>query len=763
MNVCRSWHNQLPLPEGRPLRFTTPSTNGKAVTSGNLAGGFLMDRVSIDLKHCYGIKALKRDFDFTKTRAYAIYAPNGVMKSSLAQTFADAASGQDSQDRIFPGRKTSRKIIDESGTDINGERVLVVLPYDADFGPTEQTSTLLVDAKLRKEYEQLHVDIEEAKAALLKSIRQQANSKKDFEEEIASAFTSGDDFEVAVNRIKTELAKQKETPFATVAYDVLFDDKVVAALEKKDLKDAIEDYIRRYNQLLAASTYFKKGTFDYYNAGQIAKSLAANGFFDAKHTVNLKAPSGGIIEINTESELEAVIAKEKEAIIKDKALRKNFDTVSKALDRNAELREFAHYLQENEPLLARMNNLPKLKEDVLKSYLKVHYGEYEQLMAKYDAAAKRKKEIEEEARKQRTQWEEVISIFNQRFFVPFELEAKNRIEVMLGDDAIIDLGFTYIDGKDTAQVEKPALMQVLSTGERKALYVLNVIFEIQRRNKAKQETLVVVDDIADSFDYQNKYAIIQYLKDISEDGLFKLVIMTHNFDFFRTIEGRFVGYPNCLMASKNPQGVSLVQATGIRNVFANDWKDNFFTDKRKKIASICFLRNLIEMTTGEADPNYSTLTSMLHWKADSGKLMVAHLDAVFNEVCKTKKSSDNGDKLVHVLISEEADACLGIAPGLNLENKIVLAIATRLAAERYMIDKIKDDKFVAGITENQTQALIKKFKEKFPKEEETKKIIDRVGLMTPENIHVNSFMYEPIVDMSDEHLKRLYGDVKTLA
>ena len=338
------------------------------------------------------------------------------------------------------------------------------------------------------------------------------------------------------------------------------------------------------------------------NAGQIAKSLSANGFFDAKHTVNLKAASGGVIEINTEKELETVIAKEKEAIIKDKELRKTFDTVSKQLERNTELREFTRYLQENEALLARMNNLPKLKEDVLKSYLKVHYSEYEQLMAKYDAAAKRKKEIEEEARKQRTQWEEVIAIFNQRFFVPFELEARNRIEVMLGDDQIIDLGFTYIDGEDTAQVEKPALMEVLSTGERKALYVLNVIFEIQRRNKAKQETLVVVDDIANSFDYQNKYAIIQYLKDISEDGPFKLIIMTRNFDFFRTIEGRFVRYPNCLMASKNARGISLAQATGIRNVFANDWKDYFFTNSKKKIASICFLRNLIEMTTGESDP-----------------------------------------------------------------------------------------------------------------------------------------------------------------
>jgi hypothetical protein len=69
---------------------------------------------------------------------------------------------------------------------------------------------------------------------------------------------------------------------------------------------------------------------------------------------------------------------------------------------------------------------------------------------------------------------------------------------------------------------------------------------------------------------------------------------------------------------------------------------------------------------------------------------------------------------------------------------------------------------VEAITYNQTQALIGKFKETFP----TAAVIgclDRVGLMTPENIHVNSFMYEPIVDMSDEHLRRLFSDVKKLA
>jgi hypothetical protein len=547
-----------------------------------------------------------------------------------------------------------------------------------------------------------------------------------------------------------------------VSYDVIFSDKVVTALEGNDLKDAVGDYIRRYNELMANSTYFKKGTFDYYNAGQIAKSLASNGFFDAKHVITLKAASGGVKEISTEKELEAVIVQEKEAILKDKELRKSFDALSKKLERNTELREFCRYLQENEILLSRMNNLPKFREDVLKSYLKIHQDRYEDLMQKYDSAAKRKKQIEDEARKQRTQWEETIAIFNERFFVPFRLEARNRIEVMLGEDEIIDLGFTYIDGTDTADIEKPELVQVLSTGERKALYVLNVIFEVQRRIKTNQETLVVVDDIADSFDYSNKYAIIQYLKDISEAGPFKLIIMTHNFDFFRTIEGRFVGYPNCLMASKNAQGVSLAQATGIRNVFANDWKDNFLKDSKKKIASICFLRNLIEMTTGETDPNYDKLTSMLHWKADSPGINVADLDAIYNAVCKKSGASQDAGKLVHVLITEEADGCLKASAGLNLENKIVLAIATRLSAERFMIAKINDAKFLTAIKYNQTQALIGKFKENFPKETVQINCLDRVALMTPENIHVNSFMYEPIVDMSDEHLKRLYEDVKKL-
>lgn len=97
---------------------------------------------------------------------------------------------------------------------------------------------------------------------------------------------------------------------------------------------------------------------------------------------------------------------------------------------------------------------------------------------------------------------------------------------------MLDLGYTFNDATESMPVTRDALLKSLSQGEKKALYILNIIFEIEVRRQAGQETLFVVDDIADSFDYKNKYAIIQYLNDISEGPVFKQVILTHNFYFF---------------------------------------------------------------------------------------------------------------------------------------------------------------------------------------------------------------------------------------
>lgn len=720
-----------------------------------------MNALTVKLENCYGIKKLDTRFDFSTTPCVAIYAPNGSMKSSLAQVFEDVSKGEASKDRIFPARATTRTIVDENGRDLPPEGVFVVRPYDEVFGHTEKTSTLLVDAKLRKEYEQLHIDIDKAKDAFLKALKEQSHSTKDLEKEISATFTKVENaFFRAILRIKDEVLAQKDSQFADILYDTLFDDKVLAVLGTKDFKTAIQDYIAKYNTLLAASTYFKKGIFNYYNASTIAKNLADNGFFDAKHTVNLNA--GKRLEITSQKDLEDLIAKEKESILTNNDLKKKFAEIEKVLQKNVTVRAFQEYLAAHDEILPKLENIDSFKEELWKSYFKAHEELYKDLIAKYQATEKRKLEIERAAGEQRTRWERVIDIFNGRFFVPFKLLAKNRVSVILGQEPMLNLGFMFEDGADTAPLEKNELMKVLSTGERRALYILNIIFEVEARKQGDQKTVFVFDDIADSFDYKNKYAIIQYLKDIADEPQFRQIILTHNFDFFRTINSRFVRYDHCLMTVKSATGITLQPATGIKNVFANDWRLHFCDDPKKRIASIPFMRNIIEYTKGETDPHYVQLTSLLHWKPDSATITQADLDTIYAALFGANGTHPDAKTFVVDSIHAEAGKCLTAGQGINMENKVVLSIAIRLAAEKYMADKINDPKFLASVSANQTPQLLSKYKCVKGIDAASVDVIQRVVLMTPENIHLNSFMYEPILDMSDDHLRKLYTDVVTL-
>lgn len=378
-------------------------------------------------------------------------------------------------------------------------------------------------------------------------------------------------------------------------------------------------------------------------------------------------------------------------------------------------------------------------------------------------AEKRKKEIEQQAAAESTQWERVIDIFNDRFFVPFRLIATNRDRVVLGQETLLKLGFEFEEGAERTPVDRGDLLEVLSTGEKKALYILNVLFEVETRKSSGRETLFVIDDLADSFDYKNKYAIIQYLKEMSEQPNFRLILLTHNFDFFRTLESRaVVGYERCFMAQKGDSKVVLSQAVGVRNPFINDFKLKFFDDGMKRVACIPFVRNILEYTKGESDPGYSKLTSLLHWKSDTASITHQELDSIFSNTFGGAGSWPSPTASVVDLVTQQADVALQADEGANFENKIVMSIAIRLLSESHMVTELADKSFTDNIQANQTQALFKACKNRGHGSAETRDVLDAVVLMTPENIHVNSFMYEPIIDMSDAHLRRLYTDVRKL-
>jgi len=62
---------------------------------------------------------------------------------------------------------------------------------------------------------------------------------------------------------------------------------------------------------------------------------------------------------------------------------------------------------------------------------------------------------------------------------------------------------------------------------------------------------------------------------------------------------------------------------------------------------------------------------------------------------------------------------------------------------------------------NQFGALIKSYTKELP-DSQAIRILEKVSITVSSNIHLNSFMYEPILDLTIEHLVTLYSEVLEL-
>ncbi|MDD5016398.1 MAG: phage infection protein, partial [Atribacterota bacterium] len=160
------------------------------------------------------------------------------------------------------------------------------------------------------------------------------------------------------------------------------------------------------------------------------------------------------------------------------------------------------------------------------------------------------------------------------------------------------------------------------------------------------------------------------------------------------------------------------------------------------------------------EPDFIKLTSLLHYKDDTESIHTTDILKIYNAIFSKDYTLQKDDKAIDVIF-EQAKECLPLGECINLETKLILAIAIRLLSEKYMINEINDPTFVASIESNQTIKLIKKMKDIKP-EDKNLPILEEVNLMTPENIHFNSFMYEPLIDISSVNLKELYKKVETL-
>lgn len=716
-----------------------------------------MERLNVKLQNCYGIRGLEHQFDFGQNNAHVIYAPNGSMKTSFAKVFKDLSRNEHPSDRIFTERETSWTVVDQDGEALAPDSIFVVESYEQSFR-SEKITTLLANAELKSDFEEAHASVDTALNTLYGPISKSAGFKKGLWETLCEDYgVDRNDVYSAVKAAYDDIESNGIPHFADIRYKDVINDKTLDFLNSSELRKQLDEYIEKYDELLEKSRFFRKGSFTHYGAASVAKTLKENKFFEANHSVRLADREGAATEVVDSEEFETEIKQERDRILKDPELHARFENVDSQLNNRKELRALRDTIASRPELLKELGDLSTFRRRLWQAYLGSAPDEAAAYLKIYEQARSRIEEIVNAASQQTTQWDKVVSEFNRRFDVPFRLRIENQNDVILRDTAP-SIVFSYTDGIETAEVGDSGLIEVLSMGERRALYLLNVLFEIRARENTGSISLLVFDDIADSFDYKNKYAIVEYLRDVQQNQSFRLVILTHNYDFYRTVRSR-IGIDKTSAACERSGDKLTLQKPKFRNPLGY-WKNHMSKDRRCFLAGVSMVRNLVEYTKSTECEEYTVLTRVLHIKDGSDSVTLSELARTYARIMTVDVTGDETGALAAIL--EEAERIAVGDDGTALENKVILAMATRLRAERYMFDELKTSPKTEKFKKHQTAALVDRFKQTYPERTGVLAVLDRVLLMTPESIHLNSFVYEPLVDMSDTNLRQVYTEVKDL-
>lgn len=733
-----------------------------------------MNKLNIELTNCFGIDSLKHEFDFGKGNTFSIYARNGLMKTSFAKTFQLIQQGkkENISDAIFgePGSA----IVQIDGQDIEKKQVFVVKSYESSY--ESDISSLLIKGDIQTRLK----DVFKVRTKLLKALEKDSGLKikrtslgktvYELEPTIVKDFDFNEK-DILSNLM--ELASyEPEIECSDIPYSVIFDDTVLKKIKDTKFQEGIRDFITSSDEIYSSFEYLEKGNLTLPKLKDLKKSLVKDAFFVKQNKVILSG---------------------QDAITNSEALEQHISNIETKIQQTPAYKAIENLLNDSKGIVLKdiietnpeiigflaLDKLQTLKKCLWGSYIRHNSILFEELCDKYNDFSEAIDALEIDD----TPWKKALDIFNQRFTVPFMMNVVNLKGAIIGE-SVPQVEFSFKKGDTVKTIDRSKLekLDTLSQGEKRALYLLNIIFDIEQIKNTGEETLLVIDDIADSFDYKNKYAIIEYLYELAQVSNIYMLILTHNFDFYRTVASRLsVNRSNRLIADYSNDVLKLEVEYYQDKPFKN-WKNN---PKEKDIfALLPFVRNLIEygvdQNISHTGEDFLFLTSLLHEKQDSRRITFGDIEPLYKHYAGvTQFDASVGTDVV--VLSKLYSVCDDITTSdTKLENKIVLSIGIRHKAEEYIIQQIhnytgqlswrKNKQNYRGTNvefmnfvqnnRNQTRELFNGYKQ-FGDADKIK-ILNEVNIMTPEHIHVNSFMYEPILDMDIVELHRLYHTIKNL-
>lgn len=741
-----------------------------------------MKKLHVVLRDCYGIGKLDHVFDFDihpqaghdkpeHSQTNIVYARNGVMKTSFAKALYDYSEDTAPVDGLH-GRTPHIQVKSDNIT-FPGKNICVLRSSDEYF-ETGDMAVLLSNKQDQQRYAEIMLEIETATNELFDVVSAgmgiRGGAEKvvqlfdaNFQNEYYNRLAHITSMENEVKNAKPELV--------AIDYKSLDSPKVTAFLDKSQTQLMLKDYADIYAKVLEQSKYFQDGLFDYGNAFKVQKSLNDNNF--------MKKGVGNKVVIVTKGREETVIdsiEKLKEEYEKDKnkifeTLEKQaaYDKFDKEINANPDLRGLQVWVRKHKELVPYLQNYKHTKTLVWQAHFAENMQNYDNLLKVYNGHKLELEELIKRSRSYETEWKNIVESFKVNFQPKFDIQVKNHEDVVL-KSVKPELVFIYHD--DRGGIPKEVSVKVLnehifSTGERRALYILCMMFEVRVRMLSGEETLLVLDDIADSFDYKNKYAIIEYLYDISVNHSNKMhmIVLTHNYDFFRLLRTR------CQMKwHTSPKAFIAKRNNGVISINGNVHLDEFkrlkqLSTMRALLSLIPLGRNVIEYKQGYQGSDYLLLTAVMHNKSASHVITISQVIGVLQNNLNgtTSFASHASSDPVQDKIISEADNILSDGQDDFLEDKIVLAMGVRLRAERHIkYIYTNDGQSLSDAPHDQTAVWYAQFVLDYPSSSSIQ-ILKRVNIVTPETLHINSFMYEPIIDMPIDELKALYREVSMLS
>ena len=681
-------------------------------------------KLSLHIENCYGIKKIKKNFDFDlnnkEKKMYAIYAKNGTMKTSLLNSIKDYYQNNKNPKIKYKNNENYILNIDKN----NFEEVISIRSIDNEYIFKNNIINLSQDRNSLDNLEKLEIVNKE----ILKLIKQKMYEigltdktikecinyidKIDENKKIKDISITNEEYKVFLNEYSKKIINNK-----------YFKEKII------DLKAEIDSINNKFKKL------FKKD-FTIIQLISLISELENINFFSTNHSINLELDLEIKQEIKSKSELFLKLNLDKEIeeitkiIAKETKSNKNQNILLNFILNNIDDIDSGYEDIKNNIFLQDKNIQVYNKN--IKEINKIKY--------------KIKKEIDDKRLKY------FIRIFNNSFNFPFNVELCKDYEL------------EFIDKKTKNSNKELGIKENLSEGEKRALYLLKVFYEILIINKSKNN-LYIIDDIVDSFDSINKNAIINMIREAIFNTKSCFIILTHSYDFFKNISFLNNASNNIIAKKDENEEIEMKPIKYQRN-FIKNFK-NRITENVIKIALIPFGRNLVEYIENNKSNEYIELTNLLHYTPNIEKKTMKDILNIYtkifpNEINKEKQENENIKYLD--CLKKEAEIIM-LENKNELEDLLLLSIYFRITLEKYLIKKLNiKEKELIELYEDRnfkfkpTISLIEKYNE----ENEIEELFYRINTFTASNIHINSFMIEAIIDMDVETYKSLYEEIKKL-